>query len=205
MAKVLVLESSARLEGSFTRQLTAEFIELLKAQDTPHEFSVRDLAHNPVPVLDSSTVGIIRTPGDQLTDEQRQQIAISEELVAELKAADFVVIGSAMYNWSISASLKAWLDQVMRVGVTFGYADGGVKGLLNNKPALVILSRGGSYDAPERAAVDMQRPYLQNVLGVIGLDSTFVTMEGSLMAEEICQNNLEKARAEIAAVAATLA
>jgi len=204
MAHILVIESSGRKQGSFSRMLVNEFVEQLKSQNSDHNFTLRDLAHEPIPVLNADITDAIRTPPDTITAEQRNATALSEQLIGELKAADFVVIGSPMYNWNISASLKAWLDQVMRVGMTFGYTETGVKGLLENKPALVVLSRGGSYDAPERAAVDMQKPYLQNVLGVMGLAPTFVTMEGSLMGEELCAKNLAAARQAIADVAATL-
>ena len=204
MAKILVLESSAKLEGSYSRQLTAEFINLLKEKSSEHTFVVRDLAHDQLPMLTNETVDIIRTHADNITDEQRKVIAVSEMLIAELKSADFVVIGSPMYNWNISASLKSWLDQIMRVGMTFGYGENGLVGLLADKPALVIMTRGGSYEDPARAAVDMQTPYLNNVLNLIGLAPTFVTMEGTLMPEEVREKNLAVARAEITAIADTL-
>ena len=137
--------------------------------------------------------------------EQLKKIALSEALIAELEAADFVVIGSSMYNWNVSASLKAWLDQVMRIGKTFAYGGDGVVGLLGDKPCLVVLARGGSYDTPERAARDMQQPYLANVLNVMGLDVTFAVMEGSLMGDEVRDANLAKARAVIDRAAASLA
>jgi FMN-dependent NADH-azoreductase len=199
MANILVIESSAKLDG-YSRKLVAEFIELMKQQGN-HQFVFRDLAHNPVPVLTNEIVDIIRTPPDMLTDDQRQKTATSERLIEELKNADFVVIGSSMYNWNVSASLKAWLDQVMRIGFTFGYGGDGVVGLLGDKPTLAVLSRGGSYDTPERAARDMQKPYLDNVLRVMGLDPTFAVMEGYLMGEDIRDANLAKARQVLADVA----
>lgn len=205
MAHILVLESSARKQGSFSRQLVGEFIDLLKQQNSHHQFTVRDLAHDPIPVLNCETVDIIRTPPDQLTDEQRKITAVSEQLIAELKAADFVVIGSSMYNWNISASLKAWIDQITRIGMTFAYGGNGVVGLLGDKPALIVLARGGSYDQPERAAVDMQKPYLENICKVIGLKPTFAIMEGSLMGDEVKETNLAKARAIVQKTAQTLA
>jgi FMN-dependent NADH-azoreductase len=201
MAKILVIESSARKEGSFSRMLVAEFVGLLKAGEGDHEFIYRDLVEQPIPVLDAGIVDIIRTPFDAIEPQQREATALSESLINELKGADFVVLGCPMYNWSIPASLKAWLDQVMRLGLTFRYGDAGVVGLLNDKPALVVLSRGGSYDAPERAAVDMQKPYLENVLKVMGLSATYAVMEGSLMGDEPREANLSKARAQITEVA----
>lgn len=201
MARILVIESSSRNDGSYSRMLVAEFIALLQARQPGHEFVYRDLVREPIPVLDPDIVGIIRTPFDAITPEQRRATALSERLIGELQAADFVLIGSPMYNWSIPAALKAWLDQVMRLGLTFAYGDNGVVGLLGDKPVLVVLSRGGSYDAPERAGVDMQKPYLTNVLKVMGLAATFAVMEGSLMGDEPREANLRRARAQIREVA----
>lgn len=202
MANILVIESSANLkELSISRQLTAEFVELLKEQNKNHQFVFRDLAHNPVPVLDSSTVGIIRTPPEKLTAEQRNKTAISDELINELKAADFVVIGAGMYNRNVPACLKAWIDQVVRIGMTFTVGDNGLEGLLGGKPALVILSRGGDYSAPERQALDWQKPYLENILGLMGIDVTCAVMEGALLPEKKRNSNLEKARDKIRVVA----
>lgn len=197
MANILIVESSANLSGSTSRQLTQEFVAKLSEKNDQHTFIYRDLVKQPIDILNDTTVAIIRTKPEELSNEQRQATQLSETLINELKAADAIVIGSAMYNWNISASLKAWLDQVMRIGFTFGYGENGLIGLLNNKPTLAILSRGGSYDSPERAAVDMQKPYLANVLAIMGLDVSFATMEGALMPEEARSKNLAKARAAI--------
>lgn len=203
MANILVIESSARLAG-YSRQLVGEFVAQVKAANSSHQFVFRDLVKDPIPVLNNDNVDIIRTHPEHITPEQLEKIAVSEQLIAELKAADFVVIGSSMYNWNVSASLKAWLDQVMRIGMTFTYGGDGVVGLLGDKPCLAVLARGGSYDTPERAARDMQQPYLANVLKVMGLDVTFAVMEGSLMGDEVRDNNLAKARAVIDSVAKSL-
>lgn len=204
MAKVLVLQSSAKLNGSISRQLVNEFIEQAGTNGRQHTFTVRDLAHDPVPVLHDGIVDAIRTRPEDLTPAQRAATALSEELIAELKAADFVVIGAPIYNWSIPAALKAWIDQVTRIGQTFRYANGGVEGLLGDKPTLVVLSRGGIYDSPERAAVDFQKPYLTTIFKVIGLAPTYVVAEGSLMGEEAFTPRLAAARKAIADIAATL-
>lgn len=201
MAKILVVESSARRADSYSRMLVKEFIDELKGRNPRHEFVYRDLVKDPIPVLDDSIVDIIRTPFDALTDEQRQATALSETLIDELKQADFVVIGCPMYNWNVPAALKAWLDQVMRLGLTFTYGESGVVGLMGDKPALAVLARGGSYDAPDRAAIDMQKPYLCNVLRVMGFDVTTAVMEGSLMGDDIRDANLQRVRKVIKDVA----
>src|SRR5690606_8009589 len=115
MAKVLILHTSAQREGSVGRQLIREFVEQASSNGHHHEFIERDLAHEPVPILNDEIVDAIRTYRDKLTDEQRVLTAISETLIEELMAADFVVIGAPMYNWGIPAALKAWIDQITRV------------------------------------------------------------------------------------------
>ena len=202
MANILVVESSANKDSSTSRMLVGEFIEKLKVKNPDHRFVYRDLIDNPIEVLNNETVKIIRTKPDQLTEELRQKAPISETLIAELKAADFVVIGSGMYNWTISAALKAWIDQVMRIGYTFGYSENGISGLIN-KPALAVLSRGGDYSSAEKSALDMQKPYLVNVLKVMGLDVTFAVMEGALMPDDMRASNLAKARQVLDDVVAT--
>lgn len=197
MSNILVIESSAHKANSVSRALVAEFVEKLRTKDASHHFTFRDLVAEPIDVLNNETVQVLRTRPDQLTDEQRKLAPVSDKLIAELKAADFIVIGAGMYNWSIPAALKTWIDQVMRVGFTFGYGANGIEGLIN-KPALVVLSRGGDYSSAEKAVLDMQKPYLANVLKVMGMDVTFAVMEGaSLPDENQRQENLNKAKAII--------
>jgi len=104
--------------------------------------------------------------------------ALSDELIAELKAADVVVIGAPMYNFSIPTSLRAWFDHVLRPRVTFAYKDGSVQGMLHGIRAIVIESRGGLYSEGPTKAMDFQEPYLKTLLGFIGItDVTFIHAE----------------------------
>lgn len=202
MSNILVIESSAHKTASVSRSLVAEFVQKLRDKDSSHHFTFRDLVAEPIDVLNDKTVKALRTRPDQLTDELRQAVPLSDKLIAELKAADFIVIGAGMYNWSIPAALKAWLDQVMRVGFTFGYGENGIEGLIN-KPALVVLSRGGDYSSAEKSALDMQKPYLANVLKIMGMDVTFAVMEGALLPDEAQREaNLNKAKGVIDQVVA---
>ena len=103
---------------------------------------------------------------------------LSDELIGELKAADTVVIGAPMYNFSVPTTLRAWFDHVLRAGVTFKYVDGAVRGLLGGKRVIVIESRGGLYSEGPAQAIDFQEPYLRHLLGFIGItDVTFVHAE----------------------------
>ena len=199
--KILIVQSSARLQGSYSRQLVQEFVALLQARGGPHPLTDRDLVAQPLPVLQPGVVEAIRTPREQLSAEQHHAAALSEQLIGELQAADVIAIGAPMYNWSIPAALKAWLDQVMRIGFTFGYGAHGLEGLLHGKRTLVVISRGGAYQAPERALIDMQKPYLDRVLRVMGLQPEFVIAEGTLGDPAALDACLATARNELRCIA----
>jgi FMN-dependent NADH-azoreductase len=203
MANILVIQSSAREAQSHSRALVTEYISLLQNASGPHDVILRDLAHEPIPVLQDGVVQAIRTRPEQLSESQHEATVLSDRLIAELTAADLVVLGVPMYNWSIPAALKAYLDQVMRIGKTFTHGAGGIEGLLGDKPAIVILVRGGEYDTPERADHDFQKPYLHKVLTVIGLVPTFVTVSNTLRGPDFMEPSLAAARARFAQLATT--
>lgn len=198
---IVVIDSSARIEQSVSRALTQELAALLQARDGTAALLRRDLGAEPVSTLQPGVTEVIRTKPDQLDPATRPRAALSETLIAELQAADTVIIGAPMYNWGVSANLKAWIDQVVRIGFTFTYGAAGPEPLLKDKRCVVIITRGGVYSAPERAALDFQLPYLRHVLGVIGLTPRFVICEGTLGKPEAVEAALAKARAELSAVA----
>ena len=199
--KVLVIKSSARIVGSYNSLLVDEFLALLQQNGGPHKIIGRDFAKDPIPVLQPDVVEAIRLPPDQLDDELRSSAALSEILIEELKSANLVVIGAPMYNWGVPASLKAWIDQVLRIGFSFGYEAGGIHSLIENKPVIIISVSGGVYDAPEKSTLDFQKPYLDKVLRVIGLEPEFVLCEGTLYGEKALNAALESSRAELAKIA----
>jgi FMN-dependent NADH-azoreductase len=174
---LLRIDSSARATSQ-SRQLTARFVQEWKAENPDGVVTERDLATTPLPHI---TDHWLATYGDAAnhTPEQRQYLAISDELIEELRAADTVVIGAPMYNHMISWELKAWIDQVVRIGKTIAYDASGPKGLLTGKKAVVITARGGSYPAGSpRASVDFQEPYLRHILSTLGFsDITFIHAE----------------------------
>jgi len=191
---LLHIDSSARA-SSESRKLTAQFVQDWKSENPTATVTVRDLATTPLPHITDHWSATYGDPAN-LTPEQRQYLAISDELIEELHAADTVVIGAPMYNLMISWELKAWIDQVVRMGKTFVYGATGPKGLLVGKRAVVITARGGSYPAGSpRAAVDFQTPYLRHILTMLGFsDVTFIHAE-----------NLMSAQAESSRTAATVA
>ncbi len=199
--KILVIDSSARVEGSYSRLLVEEFLALLQTRGGPHSIVRHDLALHPIPTLDPDVVVAIRTKPDQLTESQHQVAALSTQLIAELKAADIILIGAPMYNWGIPAALKAWVDQVVRSGFTFTYGANGPEGLLPGKSTAVMLSRGGIYSTPDRAVSDFQKPYLDKILRIMGLEPEFVLVEGTLMGSQTLDSSLAAARQGLQALA----
>jgi FMN-dependent NADH-azoreductase len=174
---LLRIDSSARATSQ-SRQLTARFVQEWSAANPDGVVTERDLATTPLPHITDHWLATYGDPAN-LTPEQRQYLAISDELIEELRAADTVVIGAPMYNHMISWELKAWIDQVMRIGKTFVYGPNGPKGLLTDKKAVVITARGGSYPAgTPRGAADFQGPYLRHILTTLGFsDITFIHAE----------------------------
>src|SRR5699024_3831254 len=166
MSKVLVLKSSILAGYSQSNQLSDYFVEQWREKHSADEITVRDLAANPIPVLDGELVGALRPSDSPLTPRQKEALALSDELIDELKAHDVIVIAAPMYNFNISTQLKNYFDLVARAGVTFRYTDKGPEGLITGKKAVVITSRGGIHkDGP----TDLVTPYLNTFLGFIGI------------------------------------
>ncbi|MBY0242676.1 MAG: FMN-dependent NADH-azoreductase [Burkholderiaceae bacterium] len=198
MANVLYINSSVRSSGSLSRQLSAEFIAKWQAAHPSDAIVERDLASNPVPHLTEQMMGAFFTPAEQRNAEQAFVVKTSDTLVAELQAADVVVIGAPMYNFSVSSGLKAWIDHVARAGVTFKYGENGPVGLLTGKKVIVFTASGGVYSAGPAAAFDHLASYLRAVLGFLGMtDVQFVQAEGVAMGEQALADTLAKSRSAI--------
>jgi len=176
MANILVLNSSVLGEGSASKILVGEAVKRL-LQANPGATAIhRDLGAEPIQHLTTSNVAGVR--GVPTTNTELAARRLSDELIAELRSADTIVIGAPMYNFSISTGLRAWFDYVLRPGETFSYSEAGPKGLLSGKRVIVIESRGGLYSEGPAKAIDFQEPYLRTLLGFIGLsDVTFIHAE----------------------------
>ncbi len=195
MTTILYLNSSVRSTGSVSRQLSGEFIEKLKVAHPGAQVVTRDLAAHPLPHLSESMVGAYFTPPEQRSDEQKQLIKQSDEVVAELMAADIVVVGAPMYNFSVSSTLKSWIDHVARAGVTFKYTETGPVGLVHGKKFVIFTSRAGVYSSGPAQAMDFQETYLRGVLGFLGItDVSFVSAEGLAMGDEAVNSALANGR-----------
>jgi FMN-dependent NADH-azoreductase len=196
MSRVLIIESSARQQDSVSRQLTRQFINQWGALHPSDEITVRDLAVNQVPHLDSYLLGGWTKPQDQRSAVEQVALDRSNELTEELVAADVVVLAAPMYNFTIPSTLKSWFDHVLRAGVTFKYGDTGPQGLLTGKRAFVLTARGGIYAG---STLDHQEPYLRQVLGFVGIhDVTFIHAEGLNMGADFSEKGLNQAEARLA-------
>jgi FMN-dependent NADH-azoreductase len=198
MSKVLVLKSSILAGYSQSNQISDYFIEQWREKHSADQITVRDLAADPIPVLDGELVGAMR-PGDApLTSRQQEALALSDELIAELQAHDIVVFNAPMYNFTIPTQLKNYFDLIARAGVTFRYTENGPEGLVTGKRAVVISSRGGVHkDGPS----DLLTPYVKLFLGFIGItDVNFIFAEGVAMGPEIATQAQNDAKAAVDSV-----
>ena len=159
---VLHIDASARTEGSAPRELPAKMVERLGANTVLR----RDLAAEALPQIDETWIGANFTPADDRDAAQADRLIQSDVLIYELKAADAVVIGVPLYNFSVPAALKAWIDLVARAGVTFRYTEHGPKGLLQGKRAILAVASGG---VPIGSEVDFAANYMKHVLGFIAI------------------------------------
>ncbi len=140
MSKVLVLKSSILATSSQSNQLADFFVEQWQAAHAGDQITVRDLAAQPIPVLDGELVGALRPSGTALTPRQQEALALSDELIAELQANDVIVIAAPMYNFNIPTQLKNYFDMIARAGVTFRYTEKGPEGLVTGKRAIILTS-----------------------------------------------------------------
>ena len=195
---ILQINSSARTTGSHSTRLANDVVERLQAIQGKSSLTLRDLGKAPHPALDEAALGALFTPADQRSAEQAARVAQDEALIAEVQAADVLVLGVPMYNFGVPAALKNWIDAIARAGVTFKYTDKGPVGLLQGKQVYVTLARGGLYrDTP----ADTQVPYLKTVLGFLGMtDIQFVYAEGLAMGPDAEARALASAEAQIAAL-----
>ena len=180
MSHVLAITSSPLSQGSVTTSLVERFVDTwIKADADGHVVS-RNVATSNLPHIDEAMIGGFFTPEADRTEVQNIQLELSNALVAEVEAADVVVIGAPMHNFGITSSLKSWIDHISRVGRTFSYTESGPVGHLTGKKVFVLSARGGNYSkSGNMSHLDHQEPYLRTVLGFMGLmDVTFIHAEG---------------------------
>lgn len=190
--RILEISASARGDGSMSRLLSSDLLKALEDRHGDIATTRRNVAEG-LPFVDADWVLATNTPEEERSAAQRRVLALSDELVEELMAADILVIGAPIYNFSIPASLKAWIDMVARVRLTFRYTENGPQGLLEGKKAYVLAPSGG---VPVGSPVDFATPYLRHVLAFIGI--TDVEIVGAQGADRGNDQALDEARARIA-------
>jgi len=195
---ILQINSSARTTGSESTRTADAIVAKLKAANPAAQVTRRDLAAEPHPTIDEATLGALFTPADKRSPEQAARVALDDALIAQVKAADVIVIGAPMYNFGITVQLKSWFDAIARAGVTFSYTATGPVGHLTGKKVYVTLARGGFY---KDTANDVQAQHLKNFLAFLGMtDVTFVYSEGLGMGPDAVAKAQAQADAEINAV-----
>ncbi|URM39606.1 NAD(P)H-dependent oxidoreductase [Acinetobacter sp. AS23] len=175
MAKILVLKSSIMGEGSQTNRLIDVMLEHRKGQGLQDDITIRNLAEMNLPILDLEIFQALRG-AENNNQDIKQIVALSDELIAELKSADLLIIGAPMYNLNVPTQLKNWFDLVARARQTFRYTETYPQGLVEGVKAVIVSSRGGIHVGQETEAVT---PYLKAVLGLMGIHGVeFIYAEG---------------------------
>lgn len=185
MPKLLVVEVSPRGDHSVSRTLSSDFVSAWTARNAEGEVIVRDLTQTRLPYVDLNWIGGAFSPPEQRSDEMRAALAVGDELIAELKEADHLVIATPMYNFSIPAALKAYIDHICRPGETFTMA---YEGLVTGKKATIILASGSDFSpqTPYESA-NVASSYLRQILAFIGIKDVEIVLAGrtlSLMTGE---------------------
>lgn len=201
MTNVLVLTTSAAGDASVSSSIVRSLVTDLSARQPHLSLVQRDLGASPVPHLTTDRLpGLAGVTGHPAAAEAA---SLSDTLIAELRAADLLVIGSPMYNFGITSSLKAWFDHVIRAGATFRYTAEGSVGLLTGKRAIVVESRGGVYSEEPAMVSDSQEPHLRAMLAFIGIaDVSFVRAEGLKLSPEARDEGIAAATAQAEALVA---
>lgn len=200
MKNILIVNSSISGEQGQSNQLIENFLQALTTEATVTRL---DLNQQQFPHLAMSEIGAWMTPATDRTPEQAEVAALSDTSIAQVQAADVILVGVPMYNFGVPSQLKAWFDRIARSGITFKYTETGPVGLVEDKPVVFFATRGGIYkDLPH----DSQTPFLKAFFNFIGLKNLhFVYAEGLNMGAESAQAALSAAKAQIGDLTSQLA
>jgi FMN-dependent NADH-azoreductase len=197
MCQILLITSSPRGAESLSTRFATEIAQGAKVR-LGGTLAIRDLAAEPAPHITPAYIHGRVTSPDLRTQEQAEAVRYAQTLVAELQAADVIVLGSGMMNFGPSSQLKAWFDHVTWPGVTFSYADGGPKGLLTGKKVYLVTASGGVFSEGPYAPFDFHTDYLVHLLGFIGLtDIELVRIEGTVISPDAARAAIVHAEATV--------
>ena len=179
MKRILHLKSSLQGKGSYSIKLGNAIVERIQEKYPDNTLEELNLVDIEIPHLNPDVLRTFFIPGDQLTIAEKESIRFSDEVVKQLLAADIIVIGAPLYNFTIPTSLKAWIDHITRAGITFGYGENGPVGMVTGKKVYVAMSSGGVFSEGPGKANDFVAPYLKAFLGFLGMtDLTVFRAEG---------------------------
>jgi FMN-dependent NADH-azoreductase len=201
MSKVLLVTSSPRGEASHSSRIARTLADQLASGDPRSTVVARDLFRAPLPHIGEDFVASLGTPPESRTPAQSAAAKLSDDLIAELFAADVIVIASAMINFGISSTLKTYIDYILRAGSTFRYSANGPEGLVKGKKAYIVQASGGIYSEGAMKPFNFQDTYLKHVLGFIGItDVEVVHIEGIAYGPEAAEKAVSAAAQRVAAV-----
>ena len=199
MSTLLMINASARQTGSQSREIADHLRKRWQAANLSGQVIERDLAVGVIPQLDENTVGGFFSPEDQLTVEMRQATALSDTLIEEIQKAETIIICTPMYNFGVPASLKAWIDQIVRVNRTFSFDPGvGFKGLLGGKKVYIVAATGAVFSDPAMMAMDYLSGYLKSIVAFLGMSlEAFWLIEGSSVDADVLNRSKATALEQI--------
>jgi len=191
---LLRIDASSRIENSDSRKTADKFQEKWQKNTPENSVILRDIVNDKIPHINQKTIEGFYTPKEQLNHELNLATQLSDELIMELKKADILLISTPMYNFSVPSALKAWIDHIVRINSTFGInEEGQFYGKINNVKAYIITSAGAVYRSEEMKVLDFLTPYLQTVLGLVGItDITFLPIEGTTMDEKVFEDSKQE-------------
>jgi len=206
MSQILLITSSPRGATSYSSRVAHSLAEKLAAGEAHSRITVRDLTRAPIPHIDETFAEARNLPPGSLTAEQKAALRLSDSLLAELLRADVIIIGAGMINLGIPSALKAYIDYIVRPGVTFKYSERGPEGLVKGKKVYLVMARGGIYSDGPMQAFNFQDTYLKAALGFIGLtDIEVIAIEGVAFGPEAAEKAMAIASAKVTALAGALA
>ena len=200
MTRILRIDSSSRIEDSHSRKL-ADYFEIAWLEKYPQDTIVRrDLVKTQLPHLSNTAIAGFYTPAAEQTPEMKQAVALSDELVEELQSANILLISAPMYNFTVPSALKAWIDQIVRIGKTFAYDGKSFAGLVKVRQAYIICTYGSSGYVGDGAfsSLNFLEPYLQGLFGFLGITQIkFFHLQGTTADEATVADNTKNAEQEI--------
>jgi FMN-dependent NADH-azoreductase len=207
MTKILYLKTSPRGDASYSNRVGDHVVDEVRKAHPGASLTERDLAQEQPAHLDRHYLAALGTPAGDREEEARARVAHADALIAELKAADLIVISVAMINFAIPSTLKAWIDQVARSGQTFRYDETGKPhGLVSGKRVILVQAHGGQYCGTQAQSIDFVTPYLKHMLGFMGMtDIETIHVEGTIFGEEVAEKSVDAGKRRGAEVAGALA